>query len=372
MLAEHLAYVSDVPRLARYATAISRVVRPGDIVVDLGCGTGVLGLLCLQSGAAHVHAIDDSGMLEVARESFRRAGFIDRVSLHSGYSTHVTIPARADLIVCDQVGYFGFDAGIVPALEDARRRFLKPGGRVIPETISLFLSASESAEHYGAADGWTSASVPQPLHWIRSRAINQKRGVRLKSDDLLCTGRRVGEIDLRSDGPEFRSWNAELIVSRTGTLHGLVGWFEANLVDDVWMTNAPDAEHAINRPQAFLPIDRPVHLAKGTVLSGTVMARPADDLLAWRLEIPSVGLSFAHSTWFGGAADDHQISSRGPGNILRRTRGGEARRIVLEYCDGQSTLVQIRHRVISEHPDLFPSERAAARFVSAVLAKDAE
>ena len=70
MLDEHLGYISDGIRLRHLGTAIAKAVRPGDVVLDLGCGSGVLGLLSLQSGASRVIAIDSTAMIEVAVRRF--------------------------------------------------------------------------------------------------------------------------------------------------------------------------------------------------------------------------------------------------------------------------------------------------------------
>src|SRR5688500_3980766 len=124
MLQEHLGYLTDGLRLERFREAIAKVVRPGDRIVDVGCGSGILGLLCLQAGAAHVYCIDESPMLEVARETFRRKGLADRATLISGRSFRVQLPERVQVAVCDHVGWFGFDYGVASLLEDARQRFL--------------------------------------------------------------------------------------------------------------------------------------------------------------------------------------------------------------------------------------------------------
>ena len=147
---EHLGYISDVVRLGAYQAAIENTVRDGFLVADLGCGTGVLGLMCLQAGAATVYGIDSTPIINVARESFSRERLLDRATFIRSHSARTDLPERVDLVICDQVGYFGFDAGIVQSSVDAVRRFLKPGGVLIPSRLRLCAAAVESPDSFRA------------------------------------------------------------------------------------------------------------------------------------------------------------------------------------------------------------------------------
>src|SRR5687768_3356887 len=120
-LDEHRQYLEDDKRMTAFASAIAATVRPGDVVVDLGCGTGILGLLACRAGASRVYAIDSGGMAEVARALASANGLTDRITIVNGHSRQVPLPERADLVVCDQIGHFGFEAGLFESLEDARR-----------------------------------------------------------------------------------------------------------------------------------------------------------------------------------------------------------------------------------------------------------
>jgi len=53
-LDEHRHLLSDRARLADLQRAVSTLVRPGDVVVDLASGTGILGLMACRDGAARV------------------------------------------------------------------------------------------------------------------------------------------------------------------------------------------------------------------------------------------------------------------------------------------------------------------------------
>ena len=269
----------------------------------MGCGSGVLGLLCLQAGAGHVFAVDDSAMIDVARDSIVRAGQGGRATFIRGKSSRIELPVRVDVVICDHVGYFGFDYGIVGFLEDARKRFLKAGGKLIPSRIRLNVAAVGSQRCEELANGWQAENIPQAFHWLREHAVNIKHAVSLERADVFCAPAVLGDIDLYADHPDFFSWNAELQIERDGLMHGLGGWFECELADGVWMTNSPLAEEAIQRNQVFLPIDETVQVKAGERVKATIMARPADYLIAWVVEFPASGRRFAQSTWQGAVID---------------------------------------------------------------------
>ncbi len=146
MLEEHHYYVSDSVRIGQFKSAIRGAVKTSNRVADLGCGSGILGLLCLEAGASLVYDIDSGRIIEVAKETFLRAGLDGRAGFIKGKSQQISLPERVDVIICDHLGYFGFDYGIVSFLEDAGERFLKPDGTAIPARIKLLLALVDSKD----------------------------------------------------------------------------------------------------------------------------------------------------------------------------------------------------------------------------------
>ena len=100
-------------------------------------------MLACRAGAKRVYAIEEGGMIEVARSLCEANGFTDRMRFIKGLSTQVTLPEPVDLVVADQIGHFGFEAGICEYFRDARARFLKPHGRMIPGRIDLHVAPVE-------------------------------------------------------------------------------------------------------------------------------------------------------------------------------------------------------------------------------------
>jgi SAM-dependent methyltransferase len=372
ILDEHQGYVADAIRLDLFRSAIAQTLQPGDRVADVGCGSAVLGLLCLQAGAAHIDAIDSTAAIEIARESLTKAGWGDQARFIHGKSFRVELVEPVDVVICDHVGYFGFDYGLIETLADARRRFLKPGGRMIPGRLRLQLGAVESDKCHQLAEGWAAPGIPGEFHWLRQHGINTKFAVNLKADEVLAGPAELGCIDLRADSPEFFSWTTEFTVPRDGVMHGLAGWFECELAEDIWMTNSPLSAQAIKRPQAFLPIDGALAVKAGDVISVTVMARPGDHLIAWDVRHPASGRKFSHSTWLGDLLMQEQLAKTRPDHVPQLSHVARASALVLGYCDGKRNVSQIQEIVLREHPLLFPSPAEITRFVAAVLGGDTE
>ncbi len=372
MLEEHLGYVSDAVRLARYQAAIAKAVAKGSSVADLGSGSGVLGLLCLQAGAGRLFSVDDSDMLEVARESMTRSGYANCSSFIRGKSSQIELPEPVDVVICDHVGYFGFDYGVIEFFADARKRFLKQGGTLIPSRIRLNVAAVGAQRCDELANGWCAEGIPNEFHWLRKHAVNTKHAVNLERGDVLAAPAALGDINLYADNPEFFSWTGEICIERDGLMHGLAGWFECELAEGVWMTNSPLAEEPIRRPQAFLPIDEAVKVQAGDTVRATVMARPADHLIAWVVEFPASGRRFAHSTWQGQILTPEQLMQRNPEHVPQLGCKGQATATVLSYCDGTRTVAEIEHAVLRDHPDLLPSAGEISGFVAKILGRDAE
>lgn len=370
MLQEHLGYLSDPVRIERFRKALGAVVKAGDRVADLGCGTGLLGILALHAGASQAYAVDETAMIEVARDTAARAGLQRQTLFIPGRSQRIELPERVDVAICDHVGYFGFDYGIVGLFQDARRRLLKPGAAVIPARLDLQVAAIESDRYRQMAEGWRAEGVPTEFHWLRGHSVNTKHTAEFKREEVIAPPAALGTIDLRNEEREFFSWTAELRMARGGTVHGLGGWFDCELCEGVRMTNSPLAETPIRRPQVFLPIDEPVAVKAGDPASVTVMARPREHLIAWSVEFPATGRRFSHSTWQGMLLAPEDLMRADPARTPTPSHEGIARGIVLGYCDGKRSARDIQQSVLREHPGLFPSAEEISRFVAHVLAKD--
>lgn len=366
MLQEHLGYISDEIRLEKFRAAIAKTVQPGDTAADIGCGFGILGLLCLKAGSAHVWGIDKTDAIEVARATFKQAGLGEHYTCIGDVSSRVDLPQQVDLVVCDHVGYFGFDYGIIELLGDARRRFLNPSGRVMPQRIRLMIAGVQSSKCRGKLKAWTAAQIPREYRWLRAWEINAKQQHMFDVPDFRTAPGELGTIDLRQENPEHFSFSISLKATTSGLLDGLAGWFECELADDVWMTNSPFSAERINREQVFLGFDEPMEVASGDVLEANIAFRHGEHLIAWGLTNPRTGNSEKRSNW--NSAPLSNLRKDRPGNrVPALNRMGRARKILLGYVDGQTPIKDIELAVLRDHPDLFPTHAEIRRFIRSEL-----
>ena len=134
----HVAMLNDRERTARFVAGIQEVVHPGDIVADIGTGTGVLAIAAAQAGAQHVYAIEASGIGKLAKEIIKANGFKNRITLIEGWSTQVNLPEPADVLVSEMIGNEPLAENVLEITIDAIKRLLKPDARLIPHRVRIF------------------------------------------------------------------------------------------------------------------------------------------------------------------------------------------------------------------------------------------
>ena len=361
-LDEHYGYLSDTRRMELLRIAIKSVVRPGDHVLDLACGTGILGLFCLDAGAAKVTFIDRTDMIDIARQSMMTAGYSERCTFIRSQSLDATIPQRVDLIVSDNIGFFGIDYEALSMLKDAKDRFLKDGGLVFPERLRLFASLVSLQDQITPATRWARPDIPDTFQWLGNLSANFKWPAKQETTIPLSVAVHLATFELGDDSPEFVSWAEELAVEQSGEADGILGWFEADLTSQHFMTNEPASSDRIDRPQAFFPFEKALPITRGEHVKISIKARPNDHIWVWQAEGSEMRAHRFQST--ANALSPEKLKSSDWNAPLQLKKNAKLLRTVLNCCDGSRTARDIEDIAVKECDDLFPTEeslRAAVR-----------
>ena len=254
----HIRMLGDRVRTESFLAAIREVVRPGDAVVDLGTGTGVLAIAAAKAGARHVYAIEESGIADSARALFEANGCGDLITLVAGRSTAVDLPERCDVLVSEMIGNDPLGEDILSVTADAVGRFLEPGGRLIPSRVELFglpvtVPRAKLAENLFEAaplDAWRSWYGVDfgPLGELKT---NRPRGflvapVTAREWPVLSAAVPLVEADLRTArGSVFRRTSRATAVI-DGELNGVLAYFETDLAPGVRLSTHPASVRSDN------------------------------------------------------------------------------------------------------------------------------
>lgn len=120
----------------------------GKVVLDVGCGTGILSLFCAKAGAARVIAVDNSDIIDKARENIFNNGFADTITCLRGKVEEVTLPVeKVDIIVSEWMGYCLLYEAMLDSVIWARDKYLKPDGLMVPSHMNMWVAPVSDADY---------------------------------------------------------------------------------------------------------------------------------------------------------------------------------------------------------------------------------
>lgn len=254
----HQVLLDDSVRMDAYRAAIKKLVRPGDRVADLGCGTGILAELALDAGALHVDAIEvDTATAAMARKTLAPDILAGRVTLHEALAQTWRPKQSINVLLTETMGSFGFDENILSLLRAVRRHPQTRSARVAPRALTLSLVPVELRN--------TKRTVaPQVVHAPRATWLAEPH-----------QSARVDLLTVRSPNIITR---CKFKCQQSGMVTGFAGWFDAELAPSIRFTTHPDATDT-HWHQGFVRLREPVKIARGQTLALTFGIGPDPALL---------------------------------------------------------------------------------------------
>ncbi len=289
-LHDYARMIADEARMGPYVRALQAAVRPGAVVVDIGTGTGILALIACRLGARRVFAIDTNEAIEVGRELARENGAEDRIVFLHEDARKVVLPERADVIVSDLRGALPLFGDHLAIIADARDRFLRPGGILIPKRDRLMVAVVQHEQLYEWALGPALGPLGVTLEAMRARLCNATLRDRadgpLRAANVISDAVSWGALEYATVQPRPIAGDAKVQIKRSGTGHGLVVWFDAEVAGEGGFSNAPGQENSYGR--LFLPWPRPLALTAGDTIQVELWAQANGEPWGWNSSLRTV------------------------------------------------------------------------------------
>ena len=264
----HRVLLADRVRNAAFQAALQRVIVKGKTTVaDIGAGTGFLGFLAAKLGAKRVDLYETAEIAAIARKLLRH-NRLSNCRIAEVHSTDVAEPDRVDVIVSETLGNYPFEENIIATLNDARERFLNPGGTIIPAAVEQFVCPVVGERLYRDLAAWDEVGYGLDFAPAKAMSLNNIYVRWLEPADLLDGGAAAKAWDqVRFDrkNKTTRTGEAEWKATRAATIYGLALWWVADLAEGVRLSTGP-LDPRTHWEQLYLPALEPIAIAPGETL----------------------------------------------------------------------------------------------------------
>jgi type II protein arginine methyltransferase len=260
----HFRLVRDEPRNRAFEDALRRAIRPGMRVLDIGAGTGLLAMMAARAGAGSViscernEAIAEAARDIVALNGFTSIGVVAKDSTELDPETDMG--GQADLIVAEIVSNDLLIEGVLPAMEDAARRLLRPGGTVIPAAGAAMIALAHweglDESRLGRVSGFDLSPFNRLSGFLHRIDVNDPK-LSLSSEAAT-----LFEFDFASRGP-WRGGRAAVSLDATAPANGVIQWIRLRMDAVGTYENRPRPGATSSWAAVFTPFDPPVEAAAG-------------------------------------------------------------------------------------------------------------
>ncbi len=238
LLKGHEILLSDRNRNQSFYRALSNVITSESTVLDIGSGTGIWAVAAARLGAKRVVAIEHEPLLiGVIKALATENGVAGKLDVILGDSRQVQLSNEFDVVISETIGHLVFDESIVPIMIDARERFLKPGGVLVPQTVALVAAAA----HLERPNEKLPAGIPLACSDFESLAMNIPLGLHDRSPLKLLTPPETlirADLGTISATPDLNNLTARWELADTREVNCFAVWAEATLTDGLSITTS--------------------------------------------------------------------------------------------------------------------------------------
>jgi len=231
----------------------------------------------------------------------------------------------------------------------------------------MWATLVEAAELYSPyLDPWCSKPQGVDMAAAQRFAVNQwRKGPTVSPSQFLVQPQLWATLDYAFVEDLNVSSTIAWTLTKSGTAHGILIWFDTVLCDGIGFSNHP-ADPQLIYGNAFLPFSAPIELSPGEVVTVNLRATLVgeDYVWAWKTIVssgdpPRARTELNQSTFLACPLSREQVATRSENYIARLDEDGLIDRTVLDLMNGKRTLGQISEHLREKFPSRFSTPQEA-------------
>ncbi|KAJ5084434.1 hypothetical protein NUU61_009013 [Penicillium alfredii] len=279
----HEEMLKDDVRTRSYRDSIyqNRHIFKDKVVLDVGCGTGILSMFAARAGAKHVIGVDMSSIIEKAREIVAVNGLADKITLLQGKMEEVVLPfPKVDIIISEWMGYFLLYESMLDTVLYARDTYLVPGGKIFPDKATMYVAGIEDGEYKDDKIGFWDNVYGFDYSPMKEIALTEPLVDTVEMKALVTDPCAVITLDLNTVTSADLAFRVpySLLARRNDFVHALIAWFDIEFSEchkPIRFSTGPHAKYTHWKQTVFYLPDV-LTVEEGESVSGYLENRPND------------------------------------------------------------------------------------------------
>lgn len=278
----HEQMLKDRKRTGTYQDAIlnNPDVFKDKIVLDIGCGTGILSIFAAKAGAKHVYGIEFADIADYAKEIIKINKLSDKITILKSKVEEVKLPVeKVDIIISEWMGYFLLYESMLDTVLYARDKWLQKDGYMLPDHATITLAGIEDTDYKSTKVNFWEDVYGVDMSCFKNAVIGEPIVDVCPQKLINSSSCRILDIDLYTVKKEDLDFSSkyEITFTRDDRFSGLVAWFDTGftkLTNKYNLTTSP-YKKSTHWSQTIFYTKNDLKVKKGDKVTGSIAVKKA-------------------------------------------------------------------------------------------------